>query len=243
MNLPKITFLKKPCQLFESDYECNGHLKPYRVMQLMQDAATSHADEINLGWDNMAAHGILWILSKVDVSFVRPITRGISQFNLYTWPLAPNRFYSERQFVAEKDGQPLFYATTLWMLIERRDRKILSAEKMNEFCTSEYDTARNDGVGNFLRVRMDDTFQYAYTKVVRRADMDINGHVNNTNYVTYALDVLAPDEQIKSLQIVYNKELLYGDMVALYVKRENTIVTVVGMRKEDTCFSVVMQLA
>lgn len=241
MNIPKITFLNKQCQLFESDFECNGQLKPYRAMQLMQDAATTHAEQINLGWDNMDQHGILWVLSKVEIVFERPITRHTLNFNLYTWPLSPNRFYSERQFVAELNGEPLFYATTLWMLISRDTRKILPAETMNEFFNGQYDTVKKDDLGNFLRVRLDDTFTHAYTKTVRRSDLDINGHVNNTNYVTYALDVLSASEQIKSLQIVYNKELVFGDQVEVYFKRERDVITVVGMRGDETCFTVVLQ--
>ena len=242
MNLPHVTFLKKQCQLFESDFECNSQLKPYRAMQLMQDAATTHATNINLGWDEMDQHGILWVLSKVDIVFAQPITRHTHEFNLYTWPLCPNRFFAERQFVAERDGQSLFFATTMWMLIERDTRKILPAETMNRFFDGQYDTAKNDGVGNFIRVRKDDTFTHAYTKIVRRSDLDINAHVNNTSYVTYALDVLQPTEQIKSVQIVYHKELTFGDVVEVYVKRDGNSVTVAGMRGDDTCFTVVMGL-
>ena len=243
MNLPKITFLKKHCQLFESDFECNSQLKPYRAMQFMQDAATSHANEINLGWDNMDKHGILWVLSKVDILFNRPITRADKSFTLYTWPLAPKRYFSERQFVAEQDGQQIFCASTQWMIIERDSRKILPAEKMNEFCSGNYDTATNEGVGNFVRVRLDDTFIHAYTKTVRRSDLDINAHVNNTSYITYALDVLSPQDQVKAVQIVYHKELVFGNVVEVYEKRENNTVTVIGMRGDDMCFSVVVQLA
>ena len=242
MNLPKVTFLKKQCQLFESDFECNTQLKPYRAMQLMQDAATAHAAEINLGWDEMDNRGILWILSKVDIRFLRPVTRYNPHFCLYTWPLAPNRFYSERCFVAEQDGQQVFCATTMWMLIERDTRKIVPADKMNEFAGVPYDTAKPEGVGNFLRVRFDETFVHAYTKTVRRSDLDINGHVNNTNYVTYALDVLAPHEKVTALQIVYHKELVFHDVVEVYVKREGNTATVLGMRKDELCFSVVLEI-
>lgn len=211
-------------------------------MQLMQDAATAHAEEIGVGWRNMDKHGLLWVLSKVHVVFDRPLTRADSTFTLYTWPLAPNRFYSERCFVAERDGEQVFRATSMWMMIDRESRKIVPAEKMNEFFHGEYATDKVEGVGDFARVRYDETFTHAYSKTVRRSDLDLNGHVNNTNYVTYALDVLQPAEKIKSVQIVYNKELVFGDVVEVYFKREGRCVTVVGLRKGETCFTVVLQL-
>jgi len=212
-------------------------------MQLMQDEATSHAAEMGLGWFNMDKHGLLWILSKVHIVFDHPLTRGTADFTLYTWPLAPNRFYSERCFIAERNGKQVFSATSLWMIIDRESRKIVPAEKMNEFFHGEYDTTEVAGLGDFVRVRYDETFVHAYTKTVRRSDLDFNGHVNNTNYVTYALDVLPPTEPIKSVQIVYNKELVFGDVVEVYFKREDSVVTVVGLRQGETCFTAVLQVA
>lgn len=241
MNLPKTTFLKKQCQLFASDFECNDQLKPHRAMQLMQDAATAHAAEMGLGWYNMDKHGLLWILSKVHIEFDRPLTRGEAGFDLYTWPLAPNRFYSERCFAAVQNGKQVFSATSLWMIIDRDSRKIVPAEKMNEFFHGEYDATATEGLGNFARVRYDETFAHAYSKTVRRSDLDFNGHVNNTNYISYALDVLNPTEQIKSVQIVYNKELVFGDVVEVYFKREGGLVIVVGLRQGETCFTTVLQ--
>ncbi|MCM1289471.1 MAG: thioesterase [Corallococcus sp.] len=243
MNLPDKTFLKKQCRLFESDFECNSQLKPHRAMQLMQDAATEHAVMLNVGWDNMDRHGLLWVLSKVDIRFNRPITRKTPLFDMYTWPLAPNRFFSERCFVAEQDGEQIFCATTLWMLIDRDSRKIVSAERMNEFFHGDYSEQKVDGVGDFVRLRFDETFCRAYTKTVRRSDLDINGHVNNTNYVTYALDVLGAEEKVKSVQIVYHKELVLGDEAEVYFKREQSVVSVLGVRNGETCFSVLLQLA
>lgn len=243
MKLPKITYLKKQCELYESDFECNNQLKPYRAMQLMQDAATAHAEEIGVGWHNMDNHGLLWVLGKVHIVFDRPLTRADTNFTLYTWPLAPDRFYSERCFSAVQNGEQVFCATSLWIMIERATRKIVPAVKMNEFFHGEYDVEKSDVVGDFLRVRYDETFTHAYTKTVRRSDLDLNGHVNNTNYVTYALDVLLPSEQIKSVQIVYNKELVFGDVVEVYFKREQNLVTVVGLRQGETCFTVVLQVA
>lgn len=83
---------------------------------------------------------------------------------------------------------------------------------------------------------------YPFIKTVRRSDLDLNGHVNNTNYATYASDVLSPEEEILSMEIVFHKELKLGDTLTVYAKRQDNFVTVVG-RREDTCFSAVIQLA
>ena len=74
----------------------------------MQDAATQHGEQLGLGWNAMDANGILWVLSKIKVVFDKPVTRKTQEFLLYTWPLAPTRFFAERCFTAVTDEDKFF---------------------------------------------------------------------------------------------------------------------------------------
>lgn len=242
MILPEKTFLKTCCRLHESDFGFDQNVKMLRVLQFLQDAATQHGEQLGLGWNAMDANGILWVLSKIKVVFDKPVTRKTQEFLLYTWPLAPTRFFAERCFTAVTDEGQIFSATSFWSLISKEQRKILPAEKMNEFFHGEYSSAHCDASADYVRVRFDETFVPVHEKTVRRSDLDLNGHVNNTNYATYASDVLSPEEEILSMEIVFHKELKLGDKLTVYAKRQDNFVTVVG-RREDTCFSAVIQLA
>ena len=243
MNLPQKTYLTKQCQLFESDFEMNGQVKPLRIMQFLQDLAVDHAEILGVGWNVFDQNGILWVLSKVKIVFNKPVTRENSNFTLYTWPIAPNKFFAERCFVAvDEKGEQLFSATSLWMIISREQRKIVSAETMNDFFGGEYDQIHSDASSVFTRIRKDDSFEFCYEKKIRRSDLDKNGHVNNTNYVTYALDVLPPQAKICSLEVVYNKELKYGDNVQIFYKMNGNDVFVVGEHGE-TNFTATFKLA
>lgn len=242
MGLPEKTFLTKDCRLFESDFDCNRQVKQQRVMQFLQDAATEHAKILGLGWDEMDANGMLWVLSKVKIVYDTPVCRGLKSFTLYTWPLQPHRVFAERCFTAVDGEKQLFSATSMWTIISRDSRKILPAETMNDYYRGEYSAAHSDVAADFLRVRMDDTFEFCYEKTIRRSDLDINAHANNTNYIDYALDVLSPQEKISELEIVYHKELKLNDRVEIFYKRESKVVQVVGVR-EEPCFSVVLKLA
>ncbi len=241
MNFPNKTFLTQNCQLFESDFDASRQVKPLRVMQFMQDIATTHATQIGLGWNEMHAAGMLWVLSKVKVVFDVAVTRQTPMFTLYTWPLAPERVFAERCFVAHDGEKQLFSATSMWTLISEEQRKILPAITMNNFFHGEYDTVKSDTTADYERVRLDDTFDFCYEKTIRRSDLDLNGHVNNTNYITYAVDVLEPLQEVWELQIVYHKELRLGDIVKIFCKRQGAKVLVVGQRDAETCFTVVLK--
>ncbi|MCX4285974.1 MAG: thioesterase [Clostridia bacterium] len=236
--LPQKTFEIKNCILYESDYDVSSQIKPRRVMEFMQDLATTHGDKLGFGWDFMDANGLFWVISKVKIVFDRPLTRNMRQFKLYTWPVAPNRFFIERRFVAVgEEGERLFSCSTIWMIVERDSRKIASQETIAKFYRADFDNAPCNAGTDYARIRRDNTYSFSYERVIRRTDLDINKHVNNTNYVNFALDALDGTGGIRQIEIVYHKELKLGDNVEIFVKREDEAAFIVGERNGETCFT------
>lgn len=241
--LPKKTFYTMDCKLYESNFDTSGVLSLHRVMEFLQDAAGEHAKQLGFGWDNLNVTSCLWVLSKIKIRFEKALTKQVKGFKLYTWPLAPARFFAERCFVAtDETGNRLFAATSIWLVIDRETRKIVSADKLKNIYKCDFDDARCDVAPDFERIRRDGSYVHCYDKTVRRSDLDVNGHVNNTNYVNYALDVLVPSERVTEADIVYQKELMLGDTAQIWCKREGDNVYVVGERSE-TCFTVKFTVA
>ena len=242
--LPNKTYEIKDCILYESDFDVSSQIKIHRVMELMQDLATSHADKLGFGWDDMDANGFFWILSKVKIVFDKIITRKTRKFKLYTWPIAPNKFFVERRFTAVDDnGEQLFSATTIWMIVERDSRKIASQDAIARFYKADFDDTPCGVDTALARVRRNDNYSLQYERAIRRTDLDINRHVNNTNYINYAVDTLGINERIGSVEIVYHKELMCGDVISVYSERNGNEVFVVGERNGETCFTVKLTIA
>lgn len=237
--LPQKTFLVKDCTLYESDFDVTSCVKPHRIMELMQDAATTHADQLGIGWNFMDSKGLFWILSKVKIVFHKPITRNTRGFKLYTWPVAANRMYMERRFTTvDEQGEMLFSSSTLWMIVDLDSRKFVSRDVAKQYYNFDFDNADCDCDDNFERLRRDESYSLKYERTVRRTDLDINKHVNNTNYINYALDILNDTDRLLAVEIVYHKELKLGDVVQVYSKREGNFVYVVGERDGETCVTV-----
>ncbi len=140
--LPKKSFMTKDCLLYESDFDVTACVKLHRVMELMQDLATTHADNLGCGWDDMDKHGLFWILSKVKIEFYKPVTRHSRRFTLYTWPQPSNRLFIERRFSAvDGSGEELFSASTIWMILNRDNRVFASQQSIGEMYRCDFDTA------------------------------------------------------------------------------------------------------
>ena len=89
---------------------------------------------------------------------------------------------------------------------------------------------------DFARVRLDDGYKLAATETVRYSMLDVNKHVNNTNYITFAEDACG-FHGATSVEIVYHKEIVGGDIL-LYVKQEADVYYVVGEVDGTMCFTV-----
>lgn len=233
--LPKDVFLKQEIVLHESHFDCNGQIKFHCLMEFMQNLATEHAEIINLGWNAMDEQGIVWVLAKVKFVLHKPMDRSVGIFTLYTWPVQPNRFFAERRFVAVKDGQELMSASTIWMIIDKQQRKALPSNVLQQLFANNFDTAPISIDSTFARIRPDDTFVPVYQQQIKRSQLDRNGHVNNTNYVTYAVDVLDKNVQLRGAEIVYHKECLFGDDLQIVAKTEGDQTQVCGLLPSGEC--------
>ena len=91
------------------------------------------------------------------------------------------------------------------------------------------------------KVVLDDTFGLSYTKQVRWTDLDLNQHVNNTNYVDFALDSLPYEDLLgkyaSKFELTYHGECRHGDEVQVYSSQTNGEHVVVGQKNGATCFT------
>ena len=69
-------------------------------------------------------------------------------------------------------------------------------------------------------------------------DLDHNGHVNNIKYADMILNSinLNKEDNIKSFEIDYIKELKQGSPITNYYKKENNIILVKGISNENIIY-------
>ena len=80
-------------------------------------------------------------------------------------------------------------------------------------------------------------------RTVRYSDIDLNGHLNNTKYIEYILDMknssFYKKKEIVSILINYEKELMDGDVVSLYSNEENPEY-IIGKVEDKNIFEVLI---
>ncbi len=198
------------------DLDVNGRLAPASLLGLLQEAAENHADRLGVGLRQLLAAGRTWMLARMRVSFLAWPSPG-DRVIVTTWPAgARGRTLAYRDFVCVgAEGSPLIMrATSEWLMVKVAGNRIARLPPEIMALASE-NVVRVDVP--FLEMPDADWKGAWQTEIpVRRADMDINRHVNNLHYVEWLFEPLPEDRNRRvpsHLEIVYRLAAEQGDGV------------------------------
>ncbi len=210
------TVWEKEYHLRGSDFDTFSRIAPSAVMDLFQDAASCHAEELGVGFEEMLQKGRLWVLTRVKFEICAK-TEPYGTVRVRTWPLKPNRFNYRREYCVEDlDGNPLIKGSSDWVVIDCAARKMVSAPDLypftEGFCEETMFEERLRKVGDFAQSGTPYRMRTAF------CDLDRNGHVNNTKYAKFIMNALSPEKDavLKEFQIDYRKEVVSGEELQIY---------------------------
>ena len=239
------------------DTDARGNLKPAAFMDFAQEIAYWAARELGFGYDNLHIHHTAWVLTRMHIHFEEPL-KWRENVTLYTWHKGASGLFYLRDFdLKDKDGNSRIKATTSWVVIDERTRRIARPEDLQNLLDPDMkvEDAIAEVPGKIVvpkdsfatlgmtegTLGMTETILPAMEHTVSYSDLDINGHTNNSRYVAWAMDCLpkeATDSPIKDLNINFIKETVPGDKVQLFTLREGCSWYVEGRVDGKTCFLV-----
>jgi len=199
-------------------YECqsNGNIKIYALMQHLQEIASAHADELGFGstWLN-EIHGY-WVLSNIRVE-IALLPKWNDEVIIKTWPSGNTRLIATREFVGkEGGGRELFRAGSEWTILNKDTNrpKNLSGLNMKTLAVGPKVIEKE-----VERLKPTDDYALIERISVPYSSIDLNGHVNNTEYVRWGMDAIRANFQfegdIQSLQVTYLAEVFKDDKLDL----------------------------
>lgn len=207
-----------------SDFDKFNHIKHSSVLDLFQDAAGRHAEELGLGYDAMLERSYFWVLIKIKFQIIKEPAFH-QKVVVKTWPLAPNKFIYRREYSIESEsGEKLIVGSSEWVVMNSQKRRLVSAPDLYPF-TDGFHPERNF---EERLDRLDDLEPNAspYSIIPGFSEIDANGHVNNTKYANFVFDAINPDVSLETdiFQIDYKKEVMQGAKLNIYhIKKEACI--------------------
>jgi len=207
---------------YEVDYERRVLLTS--IMNYFNDICTEQSDVLGISIDYMKEKGIAWIIYKWDIDIKRYPLYG-EKIKVGTEPYSFRKFYAYRKFwVEDEAGNIIVTANTIWLLIDAVRRKPLRVPA-NMYDAFGVSPEKNDA----LEIRK--ISAPGYTDLVREfnvrySDIDTNQHVNNVTYAAWVLETVPRavilKYTLKKINLIYEKETLYGEVIKVCTRTEET---------------------
>ena len=201
------------------EYEVNysyidnrGVAKPSFLWDIMQDAATVHAEELHLSPGEL---GIIWVLSRLKATLARPL-RPYERLRCETWCPGVRGASWYRCFAFFVGAEQVGEAQSMWVTLDPKNHRIL---RPTGFPTAvEYLKTPHGELFDALPKLSCEEMQPHHIHPVQYSDLDVNNHVNNVRVVELisdALDLQSESRFVSSLQVNYTAETTFGEQLTL----------------------------
>lgn len=220
----------------------DGNVRLNALMQFCQESAAKHAVDLGFGSDDLEKINCYWVLSNLKMQITR-LPRWNEQIEITTWPSGYDLVTATREFLGkDQNGRECFRAGSQWMMLFKGTGRLKNLKKLDNLLPSEGEKLIE---GKIRRLESATDMTESGTIRVPFSSIDMNGHVNNTEYVRWAIDTLKKDDLlepgIRSLQISYLSEVFEGDVLTLSVSR-NRPFQVAGKKASDGSAVFVMEV-
>ena len=215
MNLKWTEYFK--IRIYDVDF--NNKVKLSSIFNFMQEVATSHAANLNVGLDDLLENGLFWVLSRVKLEILQYPTLG-EEIKVETWPKGIDKLFALRDFnIYNSDNKVIAKATTAWLIIDskrlRPKRPKIFSERIPSFPTEHAIIEIPEKIIESPKK------ESVLHKKIRYTDIDVNNHMNNVKYVEMILDAFSEDvfktKKIKAMQVNFLSECKFGDEVQVFL--------------------------
>ena len=192
-----------------------GRARPSALAFLAQSAAGGHCNLLKLDWETLAKKNLFWAIIRQRVQITRLPMRG-ETVTVETWPMPTTRAAFPRATVGyDAEGKELFRVMGLWILMDIQTRAMVVPGKSD---------VELDGIvrGNELAPPgsiLPKELEHALPRTVVYSELDRNGHMNNTRYLDWVMDLLPAqfhrEHPLRDFLICYHAEALEGQTITL----------------------------
>lgn len=217
------------------DIGINNKMTNIAFLSLLEEIGCYHSDLAGFGVNDIAKTRKAWMLMDWKLQVLNRPKYG-DKLIVKTWarPIQRNNYYTYRDFEIYNETKKIAIASSKWVLFDVDLKKIV---KITNEIYSKYQPQNSKAFEEEItkiKVVEDITTKKIYE--VQRADIDINRHMHNLNYLKVAYEVL-PEEvffctESNNVKIMYKHQILLGSKInCYYTQKENK--HIVTLKSED----------
>lgn len=214
------------------------------ILSYLEDIGGIHSNKAGYGVFEIKETHLSWILLGWRLQVLRR-PKYAEKIKIKTWSKGVIKFYTYRDFeIYDEQGNLIIKASSKWVLLDIEKGKIV---RIGTEIMDKYQPETDKNVFNreeFDKVQEPTEYQYEKDYTVRRADIDVNNHMHNLNYIELANEAL-PEETYRGalfndVRITYKKEIKLGETVKCkYVFKDDKHIIVVKSKDEKITHAII----
>ena len=211
-------------------------LRPSCLLNLLQQAAIHHTEQLGMGREKTLDRGLLWAISRQQIVIDR-MPAYDERVVLTSWPGRTMHVLFPRYCeLRTQEGERLLRASALWVLLDAGTRSFVFPD---EYGVELPGMDRADQLPLPEQpVSLPSASETQFT--VPYSYVDLNGHMNNTRYLDLAEDLLPEDARTRPLaeiRIAHQLEARCGQTLTVSMGADETVRTFTG-RLEKPVFQL-----
>lgn len=216
------------------------------ILSYLEDVGGIHSNIAGYGILDIPQTHLSWILLEWKLKIIRRPNYA-EKIRVKTWSKATVKVYTYRDFeIYDEAGNIIGIASSKWVLLDVEKGKIVKIEKDVD---DKYELESSKSVFEkeiFTKIKEPEMYQAEAMYTVRRADIDVNNHMHNLNYIELANEVLPEEvyqnEQLDEIRISYKKEIKLGETVKCKYSFENERHIIVVKNEEETFIHAIIEI-
>ncbi|MCL1785642.1 MAG: thioesterase [Alphaproteobacteria bacterium] len=196
---------KKVLKTYKMDR--HGLLRPVMLMNELQEVADIHAELLGRGRTWCRDTGRAWVVTHYLVDIIKMPGEN-QEIEIYTWPSAADALRAARDFeIKDMSGNIMVRATSQWVMIDMDTRRPVRIDEVLAGWGTVDEHVIDRPFEKFPEFDADTTW-VAYP---RFDDVDLNQHINNAVYATWAAESLGFEfrngHKLRRIDINFKKEI------------------------------------
>lgn len=202
------------------------------IANLLQEVGCNHAQSVGFSTDGFATTPtmrklhLIWVTARMHIEIYKyPAWSDVVEIE--TWCQSEGRIGTRRDWILKDyaTGQVIGRATSKWVMMNQDTRRLqkVSDDVRDEylvFCPRELRLAFAEENNSSLRKipKLEDPSEnFKLGLVPRRADLDMNQHVNNVTYIGWVLESMPQEiidsHELQTITLDYRRECQHDDIV------------------------------
>ena len=192
------------------DVDLNNHIEPSYLIRYLQETGNHQMRDRKPSYFELLDEGKTLVLIRISVEIEKQLHQ-YDRFTVRTWTCPPKRATLRRCWDVLRDGEVCARAYSEWALVDYRTKKLLT---MGDVDFSHYESGKLIDMNIPLKFHFPKkmNFTEAGSAHIYYSDVDMNRHMNNTNYPNLVWRYIPGVEgkEVTSINIRFMKEAPLG---------------------------------